>query len=317
MSDASAPPPNRTRPRLGRGLSSLMSVADPSGAPPVSADAGGGRAALRADDGGALQNRVLELSVGSIDPNPHQPRRQFDEASLADLAASLKSSGLIQPIVVRPVGERYELIAGERRLRAAKLAGLQTIPAIVKEVDAYTQAQLALIENIQREDLNPIDRALAYNALVQQLGLTHAELAARLGENRTVVSHFLRLLDLSDSVRDMVQANQVSVGHGKLLAGLADASEQLRLARLVVDQGLSVRNLERILEQQQGAPEEAGEGKQPSSAHIQDLERSISRQLGMRVQVKWSASRGKGKLVIFYNLDQFDHLKERLGIVTD
>src|SRR5439155_21455084 len=138
-----------------------------------------------------------EILIHQITPNPHQPRRSFDDSSLADLAASIKSTGLIQPILVRRVGQQFQLIAGERRLRAAKIAGLANIPTIVRDIDTVTQAQMALIENIQREDLNPIDRAQGYRTLVDQLGMTQAELAGRLGEDRTSIANFLRLLELS------------------------------------------------------------------------------------------------------------------------
>jgi ParB family chromosome partitioning protein len=258
----------------------------------------------------------LDLPIDSIRPNPHQPRREFNEASIAELALSLKSTGLIQPIIVRQTDGGYELIAGERRLRAAKQAGLTTLPAIVKEVDGFTQAQMALIENIQREDLNAIDRALAYRMLIDQLGLTQNELAGRLGEDRTSIVHFLRLLDLIEPVRDMVRSGKLSAGHGKILAGVTDAKEQERLGKLAIEQGLSVRNLERILEQIPAPKTDAAEPAKPSN-HLKDLEKSLSRQLGMKVQLKWSNEKKRGKMVISYTLDQFDDLKQRLGVETD
>ena len=190
-------------------------------------------------------NGMVELAIEKISPNPHQPRRQMSEASLAELAASLKGTGLIQPVVVRRVGERFELIAGERRWRAAQLAGLKTIPIIIKNVDQFAQAQMALVENIQRENLNPIDRAAAYHALITQLGLTQAELAQRLGEDRSSIANYLRLLDLSDAVQQSVIDGNLSLGHAKLLASVPDILEQNRLTQMVISQDLSVRNLER------------------------------------------------------------------------
>jgi ParB family chromosome partitioning protein len=255
---------------------------------------------------------TAEIPVDRVTPNPHQPRRVMNEASIAELAASLKSTGLIQPIIVRQLPDGYQLIAGERRWRAAKLAGLQTIPAIVRDVDAFTQAQMALVENIQREDLNPLDRAESYRALINQLGLTQAELAARLGEERSSIANYLRLLELAPPVRELVRDAELSLGHAKLLAGISNPAEQERLAGLVVGQELSVRKLEHLIQKGAEAPD-TPPGKAPS-AHIQDLERSISRQLGMRAQVQ-SKKKGKGRLVIHYaSLDQFDDLMNRLGI---
>jgi ParB family chromosome partitioning protein len=221
---------------------------------------------------------------------------------------------LIQPIIVRTVEGGYQLIAGERRLRAAKLAGLSTIPAIVRDVDGLTQAQMALVENIQREDLNPLDRAGAYRTLMDQLGLTQAELASRLGEDRSSVANHLRLLDLTEVVREHLRAGRISLGHAKLLAGVADVLEQQRLADLVVAQELSVRNLERAI-QSPTIPPLVKSPATAGSAYITELEKSISRQLGMRVQVRPSGGKGKGRLVIHYgSLDQFDHLVARLGV---
>lgn len=312
------------KPRLGRGLSSLMSLSEPQVAEQ-------GETLASGDDPTSLPPerveslapepagpRVIDLSVEDIRPNPHQPRRDFNEASIAELATSLKSTGLIQPIIVRQVASGYELIAGERRLRAAKVAGLQTLPAIVKEVDGFTQAQMALVENIQREDLNPIDRANAYRVLLEQLGLTVSELAGRLGEDRSSVSNFLRLLELAEPVRDLLRGGKLSMGHAKLLAGLTDPVEQQTKAELVVAQGLSVRNLENIILSGPVSKPTAKPAGKKASNHLVDLEKSISRQLGTRVQVKASAQKGRGKLILFYaDLDQFDQLMGRLGVVTE
>lgn len=247
-------------------------------------------------------------------PNPHQPRKAFDEASIQSLAASLKSSGLVQPIVVRRSSgqpDRFELIAGERRLRAAKVAGLQTIPALIRDVDAFTQAQMALVENVQREDLNPIDRAQAYRGLIDQLGLTQAELATRIGEDRSSIANFLRLLDLVPDVQAMVRDGRLTLGHAKILAGITDPNHQKELADRVVGQALSVRNLERLV---QDRPPAAPPAKASGSAHLKDLEQNLTSQLGLRVQLRAAGKKGKGRLVIHYgSLDQFDSLLERLG----
>lgn len=307
-----------TKPRLGRGLSSLISMGDDDPAAAVGADPLSSPAPSALVDSSVgmsevpLTARVITLSVAEVSANPHQPRREFSDSALAELAASLKQNGVIQPIVVRQAAGRYELIAGERRLRAAKLAGLTHVPAVVKEVDGLTQAQLALVENIQREDLNPMDRASAYKALLDQLGLSHAELAMRLGEERSTISNHLRLLDLAMPVRELVRQAKLTLGHAKVLAGVADVLEQERLGRLVAEQELSVRNLERLI---QSVPTPAkGKGAAGPSNHIKELEKSISRQVGMRVNVR-SKQNGKGSLVIHYgSLDQFDELMGKLGV---
>ncbi|MCC6422729.1 MAG: ParB/RepB/Spo0J family partition protein [Phycisphaerales bacterium] len=310
------------RPRLGRGLSSLISMSDlpvqaeirdvPKGdvTPPPT------RESISQPPHRLVQES--EIPITSIRPNPHQPRRSMDESRLAELAASLKTNGLIQPIIVRKVADGYELIAGERRMRAAQLAGFSTIPAIIREVDAWTQAQMALVENIQREDLNPLDRALSYRNLMEQLGLTQVELAGRLGEDRSSIANYLRLLELANRVQELVREGQLTLGHSKLLAGISDTIEQERLANLVVSQSLSVRNLERMM--QQGAkPTVVSEPSKSTGpvAHIADLERSLSRQLGLRTQIK-SGKKGKGKMILhFASLDQFDELLSRMGVKAD
>ena len=321
----------KSKSRLGRGLSSLLSITEPPAAeprmapPPVVA-----APSEPAGEDGTPATRssfiepgvhVVDLPLAAITANPHQPRRQFDERSLAELASSLKSTGMIQPIIVRPntpADGAYQLIAGERRWRAAGLAEIATVPAIVRDVDGATQAQMALVENIQREDLNPIDRATAYRALLQHLGLTQAELAGRLGEDRSTVTNFLRLLDLPEPVQAFLRDDKLTLGHAKLLAGVTDNAEQQRLAELVVSQGLSVRNLERLIEAgtiaAQNEPKAKEDGGGPS-AYLKDLERSLSRQLSLHVQVRASSRRkGHGKLILYYtSLDQFDDLMGRLG----
>ena len=321
--------------RLGRGLSSLISVSElpvevEVGQPPAAVEGSrGGRAAepveIRRPGTEAASAAVssakpsapgaLDIPVDAIAPNPHQPRRQMNEASIAELAASLKSTGLVQPIVVRQVEGGYQLIAGERRWRAARLAGLTSLPAIVRDVDSFTQAQMALVENIQREDLNPIDRAQSYRALMSQLGLTQAELASRLGEDRSSIANFLRLLDLAEPVRELIRAGKLTLGHAKILAGIDDILEQQRLAELVVAQELSVRNLERLVQNERSTEPPPRRGT--TTPHLQDLEKSIARQLGMRVQLR-SGPKGRGRLVIHYaSLDQFDVLLSRMGVRTE
>jgi ParB family chromosome partitioning protein len=303
----------KTKPRLGRGLSSLISISSlPVEAEVTSTEATPLSSQTPTNSPSLASGEPILVPIESIRPNPHQPRKTMNDASIAELSASIKSSGIIQPLVLRRTKEGFELIAGERRLRAAKLAGLTEVPAIIRDVDGFTQAQMALIENVQREDLNPIERAQGYRTLMDQLGLTQLELAGRMGEDRSSIANYLILLDLSEGVRTMIRDGRLSLGHAKLLAGVADSTEQLRLAGVVITQGLSVRNLERLL---QTSAQPATVRKPASSpAHIQDLEKTLARQLGMRVEVR-SAAKGKGKLVVHYgSLDQFDDLLQKLGV---
>jgi ParB family transcriptional regulator, chromosome partitioning protein len=309
MSDA------RKKSRLGRGLGSLMGYTEtvtetePGLSTPVIREI---PAALPAIPRGTPD----ELPIDQIVPNPRQPRRQFDELSLVELADSIKANGLIQPIVVRSAGDGYELIAGERRLRACKLAGMARIPAYIRAADELEQAQLALVENVQREDLNAIDRAAAYHMLIHELGLTQADLSTRIGEDRSVISNHLRLLELPADVQALVRDGSLSLGHAKVIAGVPDAADQSRLAKLVVGQSLSVRNLERVI----ATPGEAAsrELATPPSAHVRSVELALSRQLGLRVQLRTGAAKSKGKLVIHYkSLDEFDTLMNRLGATLD
>jgi len=301
---------DKGRSRLGRGLSSLISVSsDPE-------ESLGDTASDGLSPPAAVESKVLpgpiEISLADITPNPHQPRRNFDDGQLTRLAESLKSSGMIQPIVVKKSKDGYQLIAGERRLRAAKIAGLTQIPAIFREVDAPAQAQLALVENIQREDLNPLDRAFAYQSMIDQQGLTQAELAERLGEERSGIANYLRLLQLAKPVQQLLREGKISFGHAKLLAGVDDPLEQQRLAELVVGQEMSVRSLERMMAQP--SAKQVPSIPKPSEAYIVDLEKNISQQLGMRAQVR-RRGKGRGSLTIHYaSLDQFDQLLAKLGL---
>jgi ParB family chromosome partitioning protein len=288
----------KDRPRLGRGLSSLISMGAP---PPVMAEVS--KAVLElpevVDAPLAKTDAPREIPLADIVPNPHQPRKRFSETSLAELAASIRSTGLIQPIIVRRGEHGYELIAGERRWRAATMAGLHQIPAIVRQVDGFTQAQMALVENVQREDLNAVDRAQAYRTLMDQLGLTQAELATRLGEERSSIANYLRVLELAEPVRTQVAEGLLSRGHAKIVA-----------------QGLSVRNLERALAN--GAAGLKQRSTSAASAHLLDVEKNLARQLGMRVQLRSTPGKGRGRVVIHYaSLDQFDDLLQRLGVKLD
>lgn len=214
------------RKALGRGLEALI----PAG---IATEAGEG--------GGADPRRLLIADVG---PNPFQPRSRFDDAALKELAASIKATGVLQPVLVRRQADGYQLVAGERRLRAAQIAGLERIPAIVRDVDDREMMELSLIENVQREDLNPIDEAKAYKALVSSVGLTHDQLSERVGKQRSSITNALRLLSLPPEVQDMVSRGTLSAGHARALLSLDAAGDQLAAARYVQSKGFSVRRTE-------------------------------------------------------------------------
>jgi len=322
------------KPRLGRGLSSLMST-------PVAVDPPTDEQVSQAPTGGSEQEKVSEssqgagpdlvwLSVEAIEPNPFQPRQRFDERALEDLAGSIKQDGLMQPIVVRAVASdaggasagRYQLVAGERRWRAAKLAGLEQVPALVRELDDQQIAEWAVIENLQREDLNPIERAEAFSRLIERFELRHEDVADRVGVNRATVTNTLRLLELHGDVRDLVRTGQLSGGHAKALLGVSDHEVQVVVANHAVAEGWSVRMIETEVRQLgRDQPLEKTPPKQQQaarSAHLEDLQRQVAEQLGTKVKIKAGRKKGSGSLTIdFYDLDQFDTLLTKLGVNID
>ena len=226
------------------------------------------------------EGRLRELPLADISVNRRQPRRTFPDDELRELAASISALGVVQPIVVRPLheapadegapaptGVRFELIAGERRLRAAKLAGLEYIPALVRPADEIASLEIALAENVAREDLNAIEEALAYAALADEFGLTHERIAELVGRSRVSVTNLLRLLDLPDDVQALIERGELSEGHGRALLGLRDHGERRRVARLVVAEGLTVRQVEALVRKlQEGAPEEAAPARPAAGA---------------------------------------------------
>ena len=277
---------------LGRGLDALLGQPEE----PAAAD-------------GALET----LAVSAIQPGRYQPRRHFDDAALDELAASIKTQGLLQPLVVRAVARgRYELIAGERRWRAAQRAGLTELPALVREVPEQTVLALALIENIQREDLSPLEEAQALQRLIEEFGLTHQQTADAVGRSRAAVSNLLRLLELPAPVRALLDARRLEMGHARALATLPDKIA-VRLAEQAAAEGWSVRDLEaaaRAAQTPSAAPRPAA--RKARDADLAALERELSEHLATRVQVR-AGRGGRGRLVLHYhNLDALDGLLARL-----
>ncbi|WP_243384007.1 ParB/RepB/Spo0J family partition protein [Geothrix alkalitolerans] len=276
------------RPALGRGLTSLMSQMAPEDA------------------------SQRELPLGKLVPNRAQPRTHFDETALAELAESLKQHGMVQPIVVRKVGEQFEIIAGERRWRAARLAGLAMAPVVIKEVPDDRLLEFALVENIQRQELNPIEEATAYWQLGEHLRLTQEQVADRVGKSRPQVANTLRLLRLPAELKADVAHGRLSTGHAKVLLGVPDPRMQEQLAHEVVAQQLSVRALEaRIQQLQKQAKAKGGKKKHPQELFIKAAAEELTQSWGTRIEIK---AKGKtGTLVMHYGSEaELDRLFEAL-----
>ncbi|MGH7565690.1 MAG: ParB/RepB/Spo0J family partition protein [Gemmatimonadota bacterium] len=281
------------RKRLGKGLSALL-----------------GEQAVESTLTGS---GVAQVPVSRITPNRYQPRRTFEPEALADLAASIAQKGVLQPLIVTEGRDGgWELVSGERRWRAAQQAGLPTVPVIVREVDDRDLLEIALIENLQREDLDAIEEATGYRRLIDDFGATQAELAEHLGRSRPAVSNALRLLDLPDQIQAMVRQGRLTAGHGRALLGLENRRRMPELAREAADRGLSVRQLERRVKRENGGPRRAAEPSKSGELERQRIEEDLQRALGTRVAVR-TTSRGKGRIEIsFYSLDDFEGLVERL-----
>jgi ParB family transcriptional regulator, chromosome partitioning protein len=291
--------------RLGRGLEALLAVT-PSG----KAEPKGGRDALR------------QLPIAQIRANPYQPRKEFSAEELADLEASLRATGLLQPITVRtaPDGKGYELIAGERRLRAASRLGWTEIASVVREIDDRTLLTLALVENLQRTDLNPLEEAEGYRRLMDEFGLTQQQIADVIGKDRTTIANMLRVLNLPATVRRMLQTGQITLGHARPLLALGDERAMLDLAREIVGQGLSVREVERRVREATPDREEPKKRAAPAarSAQVRLIEDQFRRRLQTDVRLTLSGPE-RGELRIqFYSSDDLERLRELiLGAETD
>ena len=302
------------KPSLGRGLNALIGAMEaprPAAAVPAPAPV-----SVPAGD------RLTRLPLDILQRGRYQPRSHLDQETLQQLAASIRSQGVVQPIVVRPIeattpsgGQRYEIIAGERRWRAAQIAQLQDIPAIVRDVPDETAISVALIENIQREGLNPLEEARALERLIGEFSMTHQQAADAVGRSRAAVSNLLRLLDLAPEVCDQLEARALEMGHGRALLGLTTRRQQVEVAALVVKKELSVRETEAIVRRMtQGGsdrpnPAPAAAGTDPD---VQRLELDLSEKLGARVAIQHTRS-GKGKVVVSYNsLDELDGILEHI-----
>jgi ParB family chromosome partitioning protein len=281
---------------LGRGLAALL-PSDPEQAPPV--------------EGAAFR----ELPVGQIDPNPPQPRTVFDEEALVDLTASVRALGVLQPILVRPGSDgRYQLIAGERRWRAARRAGLDVIPAIVRATDDLLSVEQALVENLHRQDLSPLEEAAAYQQLIEDFSLTHDQVAARVSKSRAAITNTLRLLQLPAAVQRLLAEGRVSAGHARALLGLTDRREMERIAGRISDEGLSVRAVEDLVRtaREQVPPSESSPAPRTPPAPLRppgllELEEALSELLDTRVGVQLANRRGK-VVIEFASLEDLERI---------
>lgn len=278
---------------LGRGLGALIPERPPPEPPP--------------------ERRVL---VADIRPNPRQPRRFFDEERIADLAESIRHQGVLQPLVVRKLEQGYELVIGERRLRAAQRAGLDRVPVVVKEVSDTDSLEMALVENIQREELTPIEEALAYRQLIEEFHLTQEEVATRVGKSRPVVTNLLRVLTLPEEIQQAIERGRVSVGHARVLLSLATAERQIEIARRIEHEGLSVRQTESLAAPLQATAKMSlrqrnGETPARTDLYVKALEEDLTRSLGTKVHL-YPRKKG-GKIEIeYYSNEQLDGLVGRL-----
>lgn len=294
---------------LGRGLDALL---------------GGVR---EAEEATVDSSSVQMIPVASIEANPYQPRREFDAAALEDLSASIKAQGVLQPVLVRPLaGGKFELVAGERRLRASKMAGLEEIPSMVREMTDQESLAIALIENLQREDLNAIEEALGYQQLQQQFGLSQDELSRQVGKSRSAVANALRLLNLPDFVQKDIQANKLSAGHGRAIMAITDPEPQAELHKRIAENGLTVRQAEAQASfwKQNGRLPGADEiGKTPATSSggskieldqsMIDLQGSLAAALDVKVKV--AGSTDKGRITLSYSGgEELQALLEKIGV---
>jgi ParB family chromosome partitioning protein len=284
------------KPRLGKGLDALL----------------GG-----AGDGASAPGEARTVPIEQIHQNPYQPRKAFDTEELAGLCESIKTHGLLQPLVVRRVGDQYQLVAGERRLRAAREAGKSDVPVVLVEFNDQEVIEAALAENIQRTDLNPIEKAQAFKEYLDRFGVTQEELAAKLGLDRTTISNLVGLLDLAAEVQEAVRVKQITLGHAKVLKGIKDRERQVSMLKEIVGRGLSVRGIEDLLKQpkpETSAPRSPSEPATPveKTAHVQGIEDDLRQRLSTRVEIKLR-DKEKGQIIIgFETNDDFQRVVEAL-----
>jgi ParB family transcriptional regulator, chromosome partitioning protein len=259
---------------------------------------------------------VHQVDLERLRPNPFQPRREFRAEELEELAASIREHGVIQPIVVRAAGDDYEIVAGERRFRACQRLGLKAIPAVVRAADDTQMLELALIENIQRQDLGPLEEARAYQAFIQRLDVTQEHAAQRLGKSRSAIANMLRLLDLPGDLQELVSRGTLTMGHARALLAVGDAEAQRALARRIETERLSVRDVERLARSWGEAKVPADHADVPRSPHLAEIERQLSERLGTRVAIRERADAGK-VVIDYYSAEDLERLLSLLAAPAD
>jgi ParB family chromosome partitioning protein len=284
--------------RLGRGLDALLASTENS--PIATAE-------------GAARNGQTQVAVDRIDHNPYQPRKVFDDEDLASLSESIRTHGILQPLVVRPVGDRYQLIAGERRLRAAQAAGFGEVPVHVVDFNDQQVLEAALVENIQRTDLNPIEKAQGFHDYLQRFHMTHEHLASRLGLDRSTVTNLLRLLELPPEVQSAVRVGQISAGHARALLAVTDHQRQLSLCKEIIARGHSVRMAEALAKQQKTATSAPAARAAPEkTTHVQSIEDELREALAVRVEIRVKG-KDRGQILLgFESNDDFERILEVL-----
>jgi len=267
---------------------------------------GKGLGVFMPDDYGILKDeRYAEVDIGEISPNPLQPRMRFNPDSIEELAQSMRDSGVIQPILVVPEGDTYKIIVGERRWRAAQKAGLKKIPVLIRQIPKERQLEISLVENLHREDLNPLEIAHVYQRLIRELDYTQEEIASRVGKDRTSVANTLRLLNLPEFVQDYLSDDKITMGHARALLALTDADSQVALAREIVHRDLTVRDVERIISGRKR--QKPVSRKTDSDADLRAVEEDLVRALGTKVTI--SGNRKKGTIKVFYfSLDDLNRI---------
>ncbi len=257
--------------------------------------------------------RIIDCPLRSLYANPYQPRRDFSPVKLTELEASIREHGVLQPLVVRPVGEGYQIVAGERRFRAAKMAGLETVPAVVRELDDGRMLEIALIENLQRQELNPLEEAHAYLLLMQQFGLTQEQVANRIGVSRSQVTNLLRLLNLEESIKEQVSKGVLTVGHAKVLLGIEAGSQRLRLAERIGRESLSVKEVEALATGARKNPRGRGKTSATPLPEVAAMEDRLRLNLGTPVRVVLTG-KAKGRLEIaFFGFEDLERIAEVLS----
>ncbi len=286
--------------RLGRGLDALLSNENIKSAGDKGAE--------------SVVGNIIEIPLEDIIANPHQPRTQFDQEAIEELANSIKQLGVIQPITVRKKGKKFDLISGERRLRASKIAGLKTIPAYVRLADDREMLEMALVENIQREDLDPIEIALSFQAMIDQLNLTQDEMSKRVGKKRSTITNYLRLLKLDPIIQTGIRDNFISMGHGRALINIEDNAVQLEFYEKIIKDNLSVRQTEELVKKfREGKILSIKPVKKIVPENIKKAEKELSKLLGQKVKITVNDT-GKGKISIPFNSEEeLENIKNRLS----